>query len=99
MRYLLMAVITVVLLLVLEQSPSQPQRTPVCHSMQERDRIRELTMAAIDQALMNHVAKLFDVWLKDFSPEPTQATRGMANGISAYRRATANAMKWDPPIC
>lgn len=70
-----------------------------CIPLRDREHIRALTLQAIDQALMGHVAKLFDVWLKDFSPEPKRATAGMANGINAYKRARNNALQWDPPIC
>jgi hypothetical protein len=70
-----------------------------CIDTKTRDRIRELSLNAIDQALHAHVVHLYDIWLKDFSPEPQRAMLGMANGINAYQRARANALAWNPVIC
>jgi len=76
---------------------SEPQGT--CVDAKTRDRIRELSLNAIDQALHAHVVHLYDIWLKDYSPEPKRAMVGMANGINAYQRARANALAWNPVIC
>lgn len=78
---------------------SVSQSPEVCFSTKDRDHVRELTYAAIDQAFQQHVGLLFSVWVKDFTPEPKRAVVGMANGISAYRRARDNAAKWNPQIC
>lgn len=72
---------------------------PICIDAKLKAHILELTLTAIDSALVAHVSKLFDVWLKDYSPEPQRAMAGMANGIQAYLRARANALKWNPEVC
>jgi len=65
-----------------------------------RDKIRELTAAAIDQAFQDHVGHLFDVWLKDTSDDqPSRAAKGMQNWIGAYLRAQRDLKRWNPPIC
>ena len=78
---------------------AQAQPAPACVTQLDRDRIHALTIEAIDQAFMDHVNNLFSVWVKDYAPEPKRAMVGMANGISAYRRAVANANGWKPMIC
>jgi len=73
--------------------------TIVCVPVAERERIREVVLDGIDQALKNHVLKLFDIWMKDESNQPKRAIEGMAIGISAHVRARANAQNWNPPPC
>jgi hypothetical protein len=100
-RIVALSIMALLLILATMQTLEGPQsetRTP-CFNAKDREHIRELTLAAIDRGLEMHVIKLFDIWLKDFSPEPTRAVAGMANGIGAYRRATANALSWNPPTC
>jgi hypothetical protein len=70
-----------------------------CVSSDDRLRIRTLALEGIDKAFREHVEHLFDVWTKDTSEQPRRATSGMAVGISAYRRARANALAWEPQIC
>lgn len=70
-----------------------------CIQRDDRDRINVLTREAIDQAFRDQVAHLFTVWLKDPAPEPKRAMAGMANSISAYQRARANAEAWRPAEC
>jgi hypothetical protein len=78
---------------------ARSQAVPACVSAQDQEYIRALTNSAIDSAFQAHVMKLYDVWLKDYSPEPKRAMGGMANGISAYQRAYANAKQWQPQVC
>ena len=78
---------------------SEPVTRETCVDVKTRDRIRELSLSAIDQALYAHVMNLYDVWLKDPSQQPQRAKVGMANGISAYRRARADALAWNPETC
>lgn len=77
----------------------QAESAVLCFSERDREHVRELTLMAINQAFTDHVENLFSVWVKDFSPEPKRAMAGMANGISAFHRARANAMQWSPPLC
>jgi len=76
---------------------SQP--ISACVTQKDYDRIRQLSVNAIDQAFGEQVVHLYAVWLKDFDPEPKRAVVGMANNISAYQRAMANSNAWRPVIC
>jgi hypothetical protein len=100
-RYLLIiaAVGAIVIAIVFLIGAKPVRAQEACVAEGDQQRIRDLTLTGIDQALVAHVASLFDIWLKDFSPEPTRAMAGMANGISAYQRARANALQWHPPTC
>jgi hypothetical protein len=70
-----------------------------CLAPDEQARVRVLALAAIDDSFKLHVGNLFVVWMRDYSPEPERATAGMSRGISAYRRARANAQQWSMPTC
>jgi hypothetical protein len=90
-------------LLILAASPLWTTRArtkaETCIYADDARFIRELTLTAIDQAFVAHVARLFEVWVKDEPTEPKRARVGMANNISAYQRARAYAMSWNPKIC
>jgi hypothetical protein len=73
--------------------------TIACVPVAERERIRVVVLEGIDEALKQHVMKLFDIWMKDTSKQPERAIEGMSIGISAHVRARANATRWDPPPC
>jgi len=74
------------------------QSTPACVSAKDQEHIRKLYNEAIDKAFQEHIANLFSVWLKDYSPEPKRAIVGTDNGISAHQRAY-NLKYWNPPVC
>jgi len=78
---------------------AQPQAAAPCFTDQDRQHVATLTRAAIDTAFQAHVQKLFDVWISDPTEQPRRAMTGMANGLSAYQRAQANAQAWKPEIC
>jgi hypothetical protein len=77
---------------------SQP-RPEICISRDDRENIRIIVLGAFDDALRQHSIKLYDNWLKDLSDQPTRASAGMQNGINAYVRARADALKWLPNEC
>jgi hypothetical protein len=70
-----------------------------CMDAESRERVRGLVLESIDAGLRNQVIKVFDVWMKDPSDQPRRALVGMHEGISAYVRSRANALKWAPPLC
>lgn len=78
---------------------SQPTAEEQCQNDWEREHLRQLALDAIDDAFKKHVGQLFEIWVKDPSDQPRRATGGMAINISAYKRARANTIKWDPPRC
>lgn len=89
--------LTLALLALLEEREAKSEST--CVSAEHSEAIRKLTLEGIDEAFKAHVRLLFDVWMKDHSQQPKRAQVGIANGISAYIRAQADALKWSPPVC
>jgi hypothetical protein len=75
------------------------ESVPVCMEAADRDRILKISLDAIDQALKEHVMKLFEVWIKDRTDQPRRARAGMFDGVNAYLRARSDALKWAPPPC
>jgi hypothetical protein len=45
------------------------------------------------------VQKVFEIWMKDTADQPRRAKVGMHEGIDAYVRSRADALKWNPPRC
>ena len=78
---------------------SEPIPAEPCMDAESRERVRNLVVESIDAGLKNHVVKVFDIWMKDPSDQPRRAIVGMHEGISAYVRSRANALKWAPPLC
>jgi hypothetical protein len=79
------------------QSPQLPEVQ--CVSNELINHVRQQVLAALDQAVQQHVAHLFDIWIKDPSDQPKRAVEGMNVGLSAYVRARRNALSWDPIHC
>lgn len=73
------------------------ESSQACINIETRDHIRELMIEGLDQAFRAHVGSLFDVWMRDGGPEPVRAQRGLKNGVSAYTRSRASAIRWQPP--
>jgi hypothetical protein len=70
-----------------------------CVKSKDFENVRKITLEAIDIAYKDHVSHLFTIWIKDPNDQPSRATKGMTLGLSAYFRARANALQWNPPIC
>ena len=94
---LITAVVTLVLLALLDREAAS--KVVDCLDLDTRERIRKLSLDGYDQALVDHTARLFDIWIKDSDPEPKRASVGTQNGISAYVRARKLALEWNPPPC
>lgn len=74
--------------------------TPVpCTDEVTRERIRGIMFDALDEALKNHITRLFEVWLKDDTGQPARASTGTRAGITAYLHARKQAETWSPMIC
>jgi hypothetical protein len=91
--------VLIVLIVLIVRTSSAPAPLPACVDPDTRKRILELTLAGYDQALVQHTAHLFDIWVKDQDPQPKRAQVGTQNGISAYIRARKLAQQWNPPAC
>ena len=70
-----------------------------CADDETREKIRALILTGIDQALINQVAKLFEVWMREAGEPPKRALTGADLATNAYLRARANSLKWNPPLC
>ena len=94
---LITAVVTLVLLALFDRDlGAEPVK---CVDHETRERVRQLSLECYDQALRDHTARLFDIWIKDQDPEPKRASVGTQNGISAYVRARKLALDWNPQTC
>jgi hypothetical protein len=70
-----------------------------CVPSEEISRLREIMLEATDQALKDHIVRLFDVWMKDPSDQPERAIAGARPAVTAHVNARAAIMKWKPPQC
>jgi len=70
-----------------------------CMSEVDRERTRAIIISGIDEGLKDHVKHMFEVWMKDDSEQPRRAVTGMHIARRAHRRATTQALEWNPPIC
>lgn len=71
-----------------------------CFDPTERERVREISLKAIDEGLETAVAHLYTVWQKDpDQDQPARARVGMTNALNAHNRARKFAIEWSPPGC
>jgi hypothetical protein len=82
-------------------SPTIPQATEECINMDPdlKEKIRNLMLAAIDDAFRNHVEHTYEIWMKDDTGQPNRAATGVRNGLIAYVRAYKAAKGWNPRMC
>jgi hypothetical protein len=83
----------------LASAKSQIIQPEICMDEATRERIRDIVLEGIDEALKEHTKHIFSIWLKDSTDQPRRAVTGMATGIRAYLGSRANALKWMPPVC
>ena len=89
-------------LLVLGQFEREAEgRVPFdCFDATERERVRDISLKAIDDGLAAAVVHLYSIWQKDPDHEqPKRAQVGIANAINAHARARKFALAWSPPTC
>jgi hypothetical protein len=70
-----------------------------CMSVETREKIRVIVNEGIDQALRDHIHRMFDVWMKDETKQPERARHGARQGIRAYIGTRKVAADWNPAIC
>ena len=90
-------ILTLILLAVLERAGAKVE--VVCIDPAERENVRGILLGAIDKALSTQTEHLFEVWMKDASDQPRRASVGANNAVSAWVRARADTLKWNPPPC
>ena len=66
----------------------------------ERERVREISLTAMDKGLEQAVSHLYSIWQKDpESDQPKRAQVGVTNALNAHSRARKFALAWNPPSC
>jgi hypothetical protein len=74
-----------------------PAQAATCITREEEQHVRRLIDSAFDQAFVNQTMVLFNIWLRDYAPEPERGRLGLQTNIDAYLRA--RRYKWEPPLC
>jgi hypothetical protein len=92
-------IITLILIALFDREASS--KVPFdCFDATERERVREITLLAMDKGLEQAVTHLYSVWQKDpDSDQPKRAQVGVANALNAHNRARRFALAWSPPVC
>ena len=99
---LAIACITIVLTLCLIALLDDAEgRVPFdCFDPTERERVRDISLTAIDKGLEQAVTHLYTIWQKDPNvDQPKRAQVGVANALNAHNRARTFALAWSPPHC
>src|SRR5262245_48762343 len=104
-----MRVLAVILLLIASFSialaasryrlAAETSTTFICGDEKTEEHLRQLMLGALDSALHDHIAHVFDVWMKDEREQPARAKRGVQQGTSAYLRSRDGVMKWKLARC
>jgi hypothetical protein len=106
-RFLLTIVIVLIVLFALALTgylggrwEAQAKVAIDCFEATERERVRDISLRAIDVGLEQAVAHLYSIWTKDpESEQPKRAQVGVTNALNAHSRARKFALAWDPPAC
>lgn len=61
--------------------------------------LKEVGKVALEEALKDHVARLYESWMKDATNQPERANTGIRQGIRAYLTAKRNLEAWQPSLC
>ena len=100
---LLVGVLTVIgtlLLIAMFDREADSKVAIDCFDATERERVRDISLKAIDIGLEQAVAHLYSVWQKDPDHEqPARARVGITNALNAHSRARNYALAWSPPGC
>lgn len=97
---LITAVVTLVVIAVLDHEEAQSKVQWDCVDPTERERVRQLVFDGIDKGLTEAMAHLFEVWQRDpQNSQPARAQVGTTNAVNAHNRARKLAFAWDPPTC
>ena len=97
---LITAIVTLILLALLEPREAVSKVPYDCVDPTERERVRELALKGVDDGFVNAMEHLFDVWQKDPATEqPKRAQVGTGNAVNAHIRARKLVLAWAPPTC
>lgn len=78
------------------QSTSQPI---TCMAPDLRDKMRALSLDAIDEAYQDRVKRVFEIWMADPKDQPNRAAVGARNAIRAWANSRRFIETWNPPPC
>jgi hypothetical protein len=95
----LVAGVVVVMLAVVWFIGAHSEPPPACLDATHVEKVRQLMLEAIDEALKEHTRHMFEVWMKDPREQPSRAITGMKAGITAYANSRAAALRFNPPAC
>jgi hypothetical protein len=70
-----------------------------CIDEASREKVRNIMLDGIDEALKDHTKHMYEVWMKDPREQPSRAITGMKAGITAYANSRAAALRFNPPSC
>jgi hypothetical protein len=78
---------------------AEPLQKYCVQDQAQEDRLRAMMSDSLDQSFKDHMAHLFDIWVKDQTEFPEHAQVGSNNTISAYIRAQRSLQNWKPQRC
>jgi hypothetical protein len=84
-----------------EPLPNPPGQTQpgFCIDELTRERVRDIMLTGLDEALTDQVKNLMSVWLRDERGQPGRAAVGLHNAARAFDHARKAALEWKPPPC
>lgn len=91
-------IVTLMVLAYLDRDV-QSKTEDVCVDEKEREMVREIALAGINEGYKRHVTLLFEVWVKDPAEQPRRAKTGLQVAIGAWVRARRDALIWAPEQC
>jgi len=74
-------------------------RPEMCGNEETQEKVRSITIDALDDALKEQITHLFLTWLKDDARQPERARTGIRQAIRAYLHAQNQAQEWKLPLC
>ena len=75
---------------------------PVAYCLQDQaqeDKLRAMMTESVEQAFKEHIAHLFDVWMKQQAETPDQFAHGGHLAVEGYLRAINGVQRWKPKRC
>lgn len=70
-----------------------------CMNSEDREKIKSLSIQAIDEAFKDQVGHLYMIWMKDSHDQPQRAQAGTSQAIAAWVGARKGMNNFQPPEC
>jgi hypothetical protein len=80
-------------------NPPGQHQPGFCIDELTRERVRDIILNSLDEALSDQVKNLMGVWLRDERGQPGRASVGLHNAARAFDHARKAALEWAPPPC